>query len=285
MKGKHSYSRCENKAKRLSKALQQRIPNVTFMIAWKSSATGNSSGEIVVFPGSPPTSKPLVSSLDIASQSERMRDFHTSLAILFSKRLKILWNGWSDKKTTAGDRFLESVQSELVTELRRYLANATWPDCIHKAETFKHLVLLRMFLEFDWLGRFNTLSIETVTTLLGKLLHLVNGNSGVLKSTFTFATPRNRLRVQLSRKVDLFLQGHYGLVERRIAENLLLTDISRRKKEKQNMTDVDGLGRDFIELGRNGNIIIEDNELRKLTTEQQRLEGQRQEISNTRRKR
>jgi hypothetical protein len=275
-KGKQAFKRCENKAKQLSKALQQRIPNVTFMILWTSSATGESSGEIEVFPVLPPPSNALIASLGNTSQSDRIRDFRASLAISFSKRVEVLWHGWSDKKTSEVDGFVESVESELAVELGRYLTTSTWPDCIPKGATFTHLSRLQTFLEFDWLRPFSMESIGTVTTLLGKLVHLVDGNSGALQRAFTFATRRNRLRVELLRKVDLFLQGHYGRLERNIAQNQLQEYLAAKKNEKTCSTEgVDDWTGDLVDVRRTGNIIFDENEVWKLGAEEKRLENQR----------
>ena|SRR5271168_250417 len=119
-------------------------------------------------------------------------------------------------------------------------------------------------------------SIGIVTTLLGKFVHLVDGNSGALQRAFTFATRRNRLRVELLRKVDLFLQGHYGRLERNIAQNQLQEYLAAKKKEKTCSTEGvdDGTG-DLVDVRRTGNIIFDENEVWKLGAEEKRLENQR----------
>jgi hypothetical protein len=118
-------------------------------------------------------------------------------------------------------------------------------------------------------------SIGAVTTLLGKLVHLVDGNSWALQRAFTFASRRNRLRVELLRKVDLFLQGHYGRLERKIAQDQLQEYLTAKRKEKTCSTERvdDGTG-GLIDVRRSGNIIFDENDVWKLGAEEKRLDDQ-----------
>jgi hypothetical protein len=83
--------------------------------------------------------------------------------------------------------------------------------------------------------------------------------------------------MELSRTVGLFVQGHYVHLERKIACTASTSGMSRSENEREYvLTGVENWTGDLAEVGRTGNIILDENKVWTVEAEEKRLGNQRQ---------
>lgn len=210
-------ARCKAKANRAKTMLEQKVPNLRFIITWTSKIQSkqDAAGEIEVLPCTPYDIGKLIVTRPVIRRFEEINGICALFCLPFPTRLEMLWNEWAMEQPKNGRvstprGISDTVEYDIVLELKRLINNPPWPDCIPSVDLVSHLIRLQAFFNYDRDRSFSQASIGPAISILANMMLLADFCSGSSPLKLTIATRRKHLCSELSPMIEMFLSTHYS---------------------------------------------------------------------------